>query len=239
MIRGLLGKKIGMTQIFDKDGNVVPVTVVEAGPCTVLEVKEAPQKRVKLGFSPLKEKHARKSALGYFKKVGVSPLKYEKEFDSANNEGYKVGQEIKADFFKAGDYVDVSGTSIGRGFAGGVKRHGWAGGPDSHGSMHHRHIGSIGSCASPSKTIKGMRMPGRMGGERVTTQGLRVMGVDAEQNLIWVKGAVPGHANGILEIRRSFKKIFKPLDEQKLTIKRKVNPMKQSKQRAGAAAKKK
>ncbi|MBN1869938.1 MAG: 50S ribosomal protein L3 [Candidatus Omnitrophica bacterium] len=231
MIKGLLGKKLGMTQIFDKGGNIVPVTVVEAGPCTVLEVKESPDK-VKLGFGEQKESQVSKAQQGFFKKIGVSPVRVIKEFRSTNNAEYKVGQEIKADFFKPGDFVDVTGVSIGKGFQGGMKRWHWSGGPAAHGSMHHRRIGSIGASADPSRTLKGTNMPGHMGSSRVTVQGLCIMDVDAEHNTILIKGAVPGHQNSFLTINRSQKKAWKDLTTVKPFVLKKVNPMKQSKAKA-------
>jgi large subunit ribosomal protein L3 len=232
MIRGLLGKKIGMTQIFDNDGNIVPVTVVETGPCTILELKENPFK-VTLGYEEVKESKVAKPQLGYFKKIGVKPVRRVKEFASTDNSEYKVGQELKADVFKAGDFVDVTGTSIGKGFQGGMKRHNWDGGPAGHGSHHHRRVGSIGACATPSKVVKGFPMPGQMGNKQSTTQGLWVMDVDAEKNLIMLKGAVPGSDNGYLAISISQKKAFKGLDEKREVVVRKINPMKQSKAAAG------
>ena len=237
MIRGLMGKKMGMTQIFDKEGNTIPVTVVEVGPCTVLGVKEKPNK-VTLGFGSVKESRLNNPSLGYFKKLGVTPLKHVKEFESTDNKDYKVGQEIKADVFKAGEYVDVSGTSIGKGFQGGMVRWNWNGGPAAHGSMHHRRVGSIGSSSDPSRVYKGQHMPGHMGMDSVTVQSLRVMRVDADQNLILVKGCVPGHKNGVVVINRSKKKSFKSLDEKIEVVAIKRNPMKQSKAAAGKTAKK-
>jgi len=227
----LLGKKIGMTQIFDKEGDVVPVTVVATGPCTVLELKESPSK-VKLGFETVKESRMTKPQLGFFKKLNVEPKRIVKEFSSGDNKEYKVGQELKADLFKAGDFVDVTGTSIGKGFQGGMKRWHWSGGPSGHGSMHHRRVGSIGASADPSRTLRGTNMPGRMGGAKTTVQGLRVMGVDLENNAILIKGAVPGHKNAYLIINRSRKKEFRGLDEKKQFVVRKINPMKQSKAKA-------
>lgn len=233
MIRGLLGKKVGMTQIFDKDGNVVPVTVVATGPCTVLELKESPLK-VKLGFDEIKETKVAKPEQGYFKKLGIKPLRRVKEFASTDNSSYKVGQEIKADFFQPGDYVDVSGTSIGKGFQGGMKRHNWVGGKATHGSMHHRRVGSVGSSTWPGRVLRGHNMPGHMGDASCTVHGLRVMGVDVDKNLVMIKGAVPGADNGYLEICKSRKKAFKALDEKRAVVIKKVNPMKQSKAKAGA-----
>ncbi len=238
MIKGLIGKKLGMSQIFDKDGNIIPVTVVEAGPCTILEIKEEPKKVVKVGFGPIKESRSTKPALGYFKKLGVTPMKTVKEFGSSDNKDYKVGQELKADVFKAGDFIDITGTSIGKGFQGGMKRHHWDGGPATHGSMHHRRVGSIGSSAEPSRTHMGKTMPGHMGHETVTVQGLRVMAVDSEKNLVIVKGAVPGHKRATVYLNLSFKKAWKDLNAVKEVVAHKVNPMKQAKAKAGAAAKK-
>jgi len=239
MIRGLLGKKLGMTQIFDKDGNVIPVTLVEAGPCTVLELKDNPLK-VKVGFDKIKESRTNKPRLGYFKKLNVSPMRIIKEFSSTDNKNYQVGGEIKVEVFRPGDYVDVAGTSIGKGFQGGMKRHGWHGGGSSHGSMHHRRVGSISSSTTPGRVIKGRTMPGHMGSETVTAQSLRVILVDSEKNLLAVKGAVPGCKNSFVTINLSVKKKFKALDEKKAVIQHKVNPMKQSKAKAGGkgAAKK-
>ena len=238
MIRGIMGKKIGMTQIFDNEGNITPVTVVEAGPCTVLGLKDKPLKVV-LGYEPVKETRLQKPVLGFFKKMGQAPLKHIKEFESADNKDYKVGDQLKADLFKAGDFVDVTGTSIGKGFQGGMVRWNWNGGPAAHGSMHHRRVGSIGSSSDPSRVYKGQHMPGHMGMDTVTVQSLRVMRVDADQNLILVKGAVPGHKNGVVVINRSKKKAFRSLEEKKETVAVKTNPMKQSKAAAaGKTAKK-
>jgi large subunit ribosomal protein L3 len=238
MIRGLMGKKVGMTQIFDAEGNITPVTVVEAGPCTILSLKDKPKTKVVLGFAAVKESRLRKPELGFFKKVGQTPLRHIKEFASSDNKDYKVGQELKADFFTAGDFVDVTGTSIGKGFQGGMVRWNWSGGPAAHGSMHHRRVGSIGSSSDPSRVYKGQHMPGHMGMDTVTVQSLRVMRVDADQNLILVKGCVPGHKNGLVYINKSKKKVFRALDEKKETVAIKRNPMKQSKASAGKTAKK-
>ena len=221
-----------MTQIFDVNGNIVPVTLIETGPCTILEIKENPAK-VKVGFASIKEKHVKKPLLSYYKKLAVSPLKVIREFKSTDNKDYKVGQELKVDVFKKGDAVDVTGTSIGKGFQGGMKRWNWAGGPDTHGSMHHRRVGSIGSSADPSRTLKGRNMPGHMGARRTTVQGLRIIDIDLDNNILTVKGAVPSHKNAVIMIRRSKKKAWKNLDEKKVVVIQKVNPMKQSKAKAG------
>lgn len=236
MIRGLLGRKIGMTQIFDKEGDVVPVTVIEAGPCTILEIEDSPMK-VKIGFDLMRESLVNKPLQGFFKKAGVSPLRMIREFESGDNKDYKVGQQLTADVFKAGDFVDVVGTSIGKGFQGGMKRWHWHGGKATHGSMHHRRVGSIGASADPSRTLPGSHMPGHMGAGRATVQGLRVMDVDAAHNTILIKGAVPGHNRAYLVINRSKKKKFQPLDVEKKIIIRKINPMKQSKAKAAGKAK--
>lgn len=235
MIRGLLAKKIGMSQVFDKEGNLIAVTVLEAGPCTILELKDSPLK-VKLGFDPVKELRVNKPHLGLFKKVGVSALRVIREVRCSDNKGYQVGQQLRADVFKAGDYVDVSGISIGKGFQGGMKRWHWRGGPATHGSMHHRRVGSIGSSTFPSRVYKGHHMPGHMGDRRVTVQGLRVMDVDVQRNIILCRGSVPGHKNGYLIINLSRKKKFKSLEEVKPKMAVRRNPMKQSKAAAKGKA---
>lgn len=229
MIRGLLGKKLAMTQIFDKDGNVFAVTLVEAGPCSVLEIKDSPYKKVKLGFESIKESRINKAQLGFFKKINVSPKRYTREFESTDNAAYQVGQELKADIFRPGDFVDIRGISIGKGFQGGMKRWHWSGGGGSHGSMHHRRVGAISSNTTPGRVNKGKTMPGHMGASTVTVQGLRVMDVDVEKNVILIKGAIPGYRSSIIEINRSQKKAFKSLEERKAVVELKRNPMKQSK----------
>ncbi len=234
MINGLLGKKVGMTQIFDKEGNIIPVTLIETGPCKIVELLDSPLK-VKVGFDETKESRVTKPLRGMYKKAGVNPMRICKEFFSSDNKDYTIGQEIKADLFKPGDYVDISGKSIGKGFQGGMKRWGWSGGPAGHGSRHHRRVGSIGACADPSKTNRGRHMPGQMGATNVTVQGLRVMDVNSEKNIILVKGAVPGCVNAIVTLNLSKKKKFKALDEKKKVVVHKVNPMKQSKAKAGAS----
>jgi large subunit ribosomal protein L3 len=235
MISGLIGKKIGMSQIFDKNGNVVPVTAIEVGPCVVLELKEEPRKVV-VGFEPIKESRCTKPRLGLFKKVNTAPLRTIREFKSSDNASYQLGQELKADVFQAGDYVDVRGFSIGKGFQGGMRRWNWSGGPAGHGSMHHRRVGSIGASADPSRVLRGTNMPGHMGADNVTVQNLRVMQVDVENNLILVKGAIPGSKRGLVSINKSFKKAWRSLDEKAEVVIKKRNPMKQSK---AAAAKSK
>ena len=232
MISGLIGKKMGMTQVFDREGNIVPVTALEVGPCTVVAFKENPLK-VALGFELTKESRLRNPQKVFYKKLSLSPMRIIREFRSSDNKDYKIGQEIKADFFKAGDFVDVTGTSIGKGFQGGMKRHHWKGGPAAHGSMHHRRVGSIGASTYPSRVFKGHRMPGHMGMETVTVQSLRVMQVDPETNTILVKGAIPGNKRNYILIKRSLKKSFRALDEVKIVVEKKINPMKQSKKAVG------
>lgn len=221
-----------MTRIFDKEGNVIPVTVVEAGPCSILELKEDPRKKVVLGFEQVKESRASRPRQGYFKKIGVPCMRIIKEFESQDNGEYQVGQEIKVDIFKPGDFVDASAVSKGKGFQGGMKRWHWDGGPAGHGSMHHRRVGSIGCSATPSRTLKGVHMPGHMGAERVTVQGLRVMDVDVENNIVLVEGAVTGYKGCLVEVNRSKKKVYRSLDEKPARTVVKRNPMKQSKSKA-------
>jgi large subunit ribosomal protein L3 len=235
MIRGLLAKKLGMTQIYDKQGNQIPVTVLEVGPCFILGFVEKPLK-VQLGFDQIKESRVNNPQQSFFKKIGVSPMRVIREFESSDNKDYKVGQEIRVDFFKPGDFVDVTGTSIGKGFQGGMKRWNWVGGPGSHGSMHHRRVGSIGSSADPSRVFRGHHMPGHMGARRVTVEGLRVMHVDAEHNLLAVVGAVPGHKNSLILVNRSKKKAFQSLEAKAATHAKKRNPMKQAKAKAKGKA---
>lgn len=209
MFKGIIGRKVGMTQIFKSDGTVVPVTVVEAGPCVVTQKRTAEKdgyEALQLGFKKiLKEKKVNKPMAGHFKKQGVEPHKELKEFTVKNIGEFEVGQEIKVDIFAEGDKVDVQGVSIGKGFQGVVKRHGFGGGPATHGSDFHRAPGSIGMCEFPGETMKGKRMPGRMGGKTVTTQGLEIVKILADKNLLLIKGAVPGHKNSVLYIKSSTK----------------------------------
>lgn len=202
---GIIGKKIGMTRIFDEDGNMVPVTVVEAGPCVVTQVKTEEKdgyNAVQLAFG--QKKRVNKPLLGHLKKANIETalkLIEFKEFDSKN---FQVGQEIKVDVFNPGDVIKVSGISKGKGFQGVVKRHGFGGGPKSHGQSDRlRAPGSIGQSSFPSRVFKGLRMAGRMGGKRVTVRNLKVVKVDVEKNLLFIKGAVPGARNSIVEIRKA------------------------------------
>lgn len=199
----ILGKKLGMTQIFNDNGRLVSVTAIEAGPCWVLNIKD---KSIQLAFDEVKESKVSKPILGRFKKIGIRPRKFIKEVTRDLSREYKLGEELKVDVFKKGDYVDVTGVSLGKGFAGGMKRWGWHGGPKTHGSMSHRRIGSIGSSTSPGRVWKGHHLPGHMGVKRVTIQNLQVIKTDLEKNLLLVEGSVPGHKNSYLVIRKAKKK---------------------------------
>jgi len=209
MKKAILGKKIGMTQIFLTDGRLVPVTVVEAGPCAVTQVKTQKTdgyEAVQVGFGELSEQRAKKllnkPELGHFKKAEVAPVRYLKEFRFEDISGYKVGDVIKCDVFQAGDKVDVVGTSKGHGFTGVIQRWNHHTGPMAHGSKYHRGVGSMGANSDPSRVFKNKKMSGQYGGERVTIQNLEVVKVDAERNLVMIKGAIPG-ANGSLVIVRN------------------------------------
>jgi len=204
---GILGKKIGMTQIFADDGAFVSVTAIEAGPCPVLAVKE---KNIQLGFDAIDEKRLKKPLNGYFKKLNIPARKFIRELPKEPSKEYKVGEELKVDMFAPGDFVDVSGVSIGKGFQGGMKRWHWHGGPMTHGSTSHRRVGSVGSTTTPGRVWKGHHMAGHMGAAGVTTQNLKVMKIDVENNIILVKGAVPGFKNGYVVIKKAIKKIAKP-----------------------------
>ena len=202
---GILGYKIGMTQIFDEDGLVVPVTVVKAGPCYVTQIKTKEADgydAVQLAFGDIKEKRLTKPLLGHFKKAGVSPKRHLVEFDFGADHGLKVGDEIKVDILQPGKAVKVSGITKGKGFQGVVKRHGFGGGPKTHGQSDRlRAPGSIGQSSYPSRVFKGMKMAGRMGGKRQTLVNVKVVKVDPENNLLFLKGAVPGARNSLVEIR--------------------------------------
>ena len=205
-MKGIIGKKVGMTQIFDETGNAVPVTVIEAGPCYVTQVRTADRDgyvAVQLGFEETKPKRLTQGQLGHLRRNNLPALRYLREFRLRNGDvNVEEGQEIKVDVFEQGERVDVIGTSKGRGFAGVVKRHGFRGGPKTHGqSDRHRAPGSVGMCATPGRTLKGKRMAGRMGNQRVTTQNLEVVVVDPERNLLAVRGSVPGAKNGVVLIK--------------------------------------
>lgn len=200
---GLIGKKLGMTQVFSDDGKLIGVTAIEAGPCPVLAVKE---KSIQLGFDLAKENRLKKPLLGYFKKMNIAPRKVIREVLKEPNKEYKVGEELKVDLFKPGDFLDITGTSKGKGFQGGMKRWNWSGGPRTHGSTSHRRVGSIGSSTTPGRVWKGHHMPGHMGNCKVTLQNLQVVKVDLQNNLLLVKGAVAGSKDSYLIIKKAKKK---------------------------------
>ena len=203
-MEAILGKKIGMTQVFDDEGRVVPVTLIQAGPCWVTQKKTTETdgySATQLAFDAAKEKRVTKPMKGHFAKAGVKPARRVKEFRHETE--LEVGAEVSAGIFEVGNKVHITGRSKGRGFQGVVKRHGYAGGPASHGARVGRAPGSIGNSAYPGRVIKGKKLPGHMGDARITVRNLTVMGVDAEQNLIWVKGAVPGARNGYLTIQKA------------------------------------
>ena len=207
MINGLLGKKVGMTQLLQDDGTVIPVTVIQAGPCIVVQ-KKTKQKdgydAVQLGFVEfVKPKRINKPMTGHFKKHNSAPLKFVREIALQGEDASNPGDKVMVDIFNANELVHVIGTSKGRGFAGLIKRHHFRGGRATHGSMFHRAPGSIGSSAYPSRVLKGMRMAGHMGNERVTVQNLRVARIDQENNLLFVRGAVPGPDGGYLVVEKS------------------------------------
>lgn len=208
MKKAIIAKKIGMTQVFTEDGRLIPVTVLEAGPCPVVQKKTMENdgyEAVQVGFIDQKEKLANKPKKGHFEKAGVSLKKYLKEFRFDDAASYEIGQEIKADIFAAGDKVDVSGVSKGKGYASTIKRYNAQRGPMGHGSKSHRVTGSMGSAATPSSVKKGKRMPGHMGAVNVTLQNVEIVRADADKNLVLIKGAVPGPKGAILVIKESVK----------------------------------
>ena len=207
MINGLIGKKLGMTEFFLEDGTVVVSTVIEAGPCYVVQTKNADTDgydSVQIGFEEVKPQRVSKPMLGHFKKAGVPPLRHVVEFDP-NGEEYNPGDALDASIFNEGDIVDVVGNSKGKGFSGTMKRHNFSGQPASHGGMAHRRPGGIGQASYPGKVWKGIKMSGQMGNERVTVQGLKVVKVDAEKNIVLVKGSIPGPNGGTVIIKRTTK----------------------------------
>ena len=210
MINGILGKKIGMTQIFSDKGRIIPVTIIETGPCVVVRKKTEEHDKynaVQLGFCEEKKKNLIKPKKEYFIKQKVAPQKFLKEFRVNNINDYNVGQEIKVDIFKEKDYVDIAGISKGKGFAGVIKRWGFSGGRASHGSTFHRAPGSIGASSYPSRVFKGTRLPGHMGNRKETVQKLKVIKVDCENNLLFIKGSIPGNKNSLVVIKRTVKTI--------------------------------
>ncbi len=208
MKKGIIGKKIGMTQIFDEKGNVIPVTVIEAGPCVVAQVKTVETDgydALQLGFGEVKTKHMNKPEMGHFAKSKIDNKKHLREFRLDSIEGVKVGDEIKADVFQAGEKVDIQGISKGKGFQGVIKRHGQSRGPMGHGSMYHRRPGSMGPTSTPGRVFKGKKLPGHMGRQTITIQNLDVVSIDMDKNVILVKGSVPGCKGAILKIKSAVK----------------------------------
>jgi large subunit ribosomal protein L3 len=204
MIEAILGRKIGMTQIFEDNGSITSVTAISAGPCVVLGFTD---KNIRLGYEDVPERKINKPQLGMFKKINISPKRIIREIrGKAKDEEIKVGSEIKADIFKKDDFIDVVGTSIGKGFQGGMKRWNWTGTPMTHGSMSHRRQGSSGSNTTPGRVFRGHHMPGHMGNRQTTVQNLKVVRVDLQNNILLVKGHVPGCKNNLLIIKKSIKK---------------------------------
>jgi large subunit ribosomal protein L3 len=208
-VKGVLGEKLGMTQVWDTDNRLVPVTVVKAGPCVVTQVRGAESdgySAVQIAFGAIDPRKVNKPMTGHFEKAGVTPRRHLVELRTADAGDYQLGQEISAEVFEAGQRVDATGTTKGKGFAGVMKRHGFAGASSSHGAhRNHRKPGSIGGCATPGRVFKGTRMAGRMGGVRQTTQNLQIHAVDAERGLLLIKGAGPGPRGGIVLIRTAAK----------------------------------
>jgi len=210
MKKAILATKVGMTQIFNEDGLLIPVTVLQAGPCVVTQVKTEDNDgyaAVQVGFGQIREKLVNKPEKGHFEKAGVDVKRFLKEFKFDNAAEYEVGQEIKADIFAAGDHIDATAISKGKGFQGAIKRHGQSRGPMTHGSKYHRHAGSNGAASDPSKVAKGKKMPGQMGNVQVTVQNLEIVRVDTENNLLLVKGAVPGPKKSLVTIKESVKSL--------------------------------
>ncbi len=210
MKKAILATKVGMTQIFTDDGVLVPVTVLQAGPCVVTQVKTVENDgyaSVQVGFGDIRESLVNKPEKGHFDKAGVSVKRFLREFRFENSDEYAVGQEIKADVFAAGDHIDATAISKGKGYQGAIKRHGQSRGPMAHGSKYHRHAGSNGSASDPSRVFPGKKMPGQMGNVQVTVQNLEIVRVDAENNLLLVKGAVPGPKKSLVTIKETVKSL--------------------------------
>lgn len=208
MTLGLLGKKIGMTRVVDETGQMIPVTVIQAGPCPVVQVKREATDgytALQVGFTPKREDRTNKPLRGHFAKAGVAPQRYVRELRVDDPGDREPGQALDVTVFEVGDIVDVVGTSKGRGFAGPIKRHNNSRGPESHGSRYQRRTGSLGASATPSRVMKGKPMAGRMGNERVTVQNLKILRIDPQNNLLVVKGAVPGHPNALVTVKKSRK----------------------------------
>jgi large subunit ribosomal protein L3 len=208
MTLGLIGKKIGMTRIYDDSGRIVPVTVIQAGPCPIVQVKRTEADgytALQLGFDPIPERKLNRPRLGHFKKHGCPPMRVVREFRVQDVEGRESGATLDVTLFVVGEIVDVIGVSKGRGFAGTMKRHHSSRGPETHGSRYHRRPGSMGGSSDPSRVWKGKKLPGQMGNQRVTMRNLKVVKIDLERNLLLVRGAVPGHSDGYIMVAKSKK----------------------------------
>ncbi|MGI6133021.1 MAG: 50S ribosomal protein L3 [Christensenellales bacterium] len=208
MKKAILGKKLGMSQIFAADGAVIPVTVVEAGPCPIIQIKTKDKdgySAIQIGFGEKKERRVNNPLKGHFKKSGVTPRRYLREFRIEEGDKFEVSQEIKCDIFAVGDKVDVTGISKGRGFTGTIQRWNTHRGPMAHGSGYHRGVGSLSACSSPSRVFKNKKMPGQYGNEQVTIQNLEIVKVDTARNLLFIKGGIPGARNGLVSVKQTVK----------------------------------
>ena len=206
MVSTILGRKLGMTQVWSEDDNLLPVTVIQAGPCTIAQIKSEETDgyaAIQIGFGDISDKHVNKPMAGNFAKAGVAPMKYLREVRVDDPSQYNLGDQVTVEAFNEVKRVDVTGISKGKGFAGVMKRYNFGGGPGGHGSHFHRIPGSVGMCATPSRVLKGLRLPGHMGNERVTVRNLEVISVDTEQNLLLVKGAVPGGKGALVTVRQA------------------------------------
>ncbi|MDZ4655744.1 MAG: 50S ribosomal protein L3 [Coriobacteriia bacterium] len=204
MGKAILGRKLGMSQVWSDDDRLIPVTVIEAGPCVVSQIRTLAKdgyRAIQIAFGDIRESKVNRPMKGHFAKAGITPKRFLSEIRLEDGEEFKVGDEIKVDIFESGVHIHVTGTSKGKGFAGVIKRHNFKGGPGGHGSHFHRAPGSVGQCATPSRIFRGKKMPGHMGSETVTVRNLEVVRVDVEQNLLLVKGAVPGGKGSLLTIR--------------------------------------
>lgn len=236
MLTGMLGTKVGMTEVFTEKGTSIPVTVIAAGPCSVVQHKTPGRdgySAVQLGYRAARESRVTASLKGHFAKAGVAPMMILREFPAGKLDDLPVGKEIRADLFSPGEYVDVTGLGKGKGFSGGVKRWNFRGGPATHGSMSHRRVGSIGASSWPSRVFPGAHMEGRLGGGPVTVHALQVVKVDPQENLLVLRGAVPGPARGVVVIRKTVKRI-RPHVEQAA---RRVELTKKAKMKAARVAK--
>ena len=208
MKKAIIAKKVGMTQVFSPEGEIIPVTVLEAGPCSVVQVKSLAKdgyEAIQVSFGAIKAKNVTKPVAGHYEKVDQEPKRRLKEFRLEDAASYEIGQELKADIFEAGDHVDISGVSKGKGFQGNIKRHGQSRGPMAHGSKYHRAVGSMGASSDPSRVFKGKNLPGHMGSENCTVQNMTIVKADAEKNLLLVKGAVPGSNGSIVYVMDTLK----------------------------------